>query len=243
MTRRVVALAAALGALLTLAPLACSSSSDNRAKGSGGSGGSGGSQADASGGAAGGGGSGGTAAGGTGGTAGSGGADGGCTAGDVTLQNDAFDHKGQVAFQGGFVKGECWASTYTPNACGYQLSSVLVLVGGGDAGNVQFDVSVWDVDSTGKPITQLGTTGVTITGASDVLSEIPLDTLGIPARNGTPFAVAMCQDSHSGPPSIASDTDGIQANTNWIYTSGQWVEASTLGVKGDWIMRAKINVQ
>jgi hypothetical protein len=234
MARRFVALAAALGALLTFVPLACSSSSGSGAPAGGGSGGS---HADASGGAAG---SGGTA---SGGTAGSGGADGGCAPGATTLRNDGFDHKGQVAFQGGFAQGECWASTYVPAACGYQVSSVLVLVGGGDAGNVQFDVSVWDVDSGGKPTNKLGSMGATITGASDVLSEIPLDSLGVPARNGTPFAIAMCQNSHSGPPSIGSDTDGITPKTNWIYTGGQWVEAGTLGVKGDWIMRAKINVQ
>lgn len=237
MARRSVAFAAALGALLTVAPLACGSgSSANK-----GSGGSGGAQADAAGDT--GGGTGGMEAGGSGGSAGSAGADAGCTPGDVTLQNDSFSQKGQVAFQGGFAQGECWASTYVPNACGYTLSSVLVLIGGGDAGNVQFDVSVWDVDSTGKPINQLATTGATITGASDVLSEIQLGTLAVPARNGTPFAIAMCQTTHSGPPSIGADTDGITPNRNWIYTGGKWVEASTLGVTGDWIMRAKIKVQ
>ncbi len=236
MTRRFVALAAALGALLTFAPLACSSGSSGKK----GSGGSGGTQSDAAGGAAGSGATAGTGAGGSGGSAG---ADAGCTPGDVTLQNDGFQQKGQVAFQGGFAQGECWASTYVPNACGYTISSVLVLVGGGDAGNVQFEVGVWDVDSTGKPSNKLASTGVTITGASDVLSEVPLDSLPVPARNGSPFAISMCQNTHNGPPSIGSDTDGIKPNTNWVFTGGQWVEASTLGVSGDWIMRAKIKVQ
>ncbi len=236
MTRRFVALAAALGASSLFAPLGCGSGSTSNKAG----GGSGGALTDAAGGAAGGG-AGGTA--GTGGVAGSAGADAGCTPGDTTLQNDAFDHKGQVAFQGGFAQGECWASTYVPAACGFQIKNVLVLVGGGDAGNVQFDVSVWDVDANGKPTNKLKSTPVTITGASDVLSSIPLDGLGVPARNGTPFAIAMCQNSHSGPPSIGADTDGITAGRNWIFTGGQWVEASTLGVSGDWIMRATITVQ
>lgn len=235
MARRPVAHAAALGALLILLP-SCSSGN-----GGGGSGGSGGTQSDASGGTSGGGAGG--AMGGSGGTSGSAGADAGCTPGDVTLQNDGFNHNGQVAFQGGFVQGECWASTFVPNACGYDLGSVLVLVGGGDAGNVQFDFAVWDVDSGGKPQNKLGGSQVTITGASDVLSEIPLASLGLPARNGTPFAISMCHVNHDGYPSIGADTDGITPNRNWIFTGGQWVEASTLGVSGDWIMRAKIKVQ
>ena len=170
-------------------------------------------------------------------------ADAACVPGDVTLQNDGFNHNGQVAFQGGFVQGECWASTYVPDACGYDLGSVLVLVGGGDAGNVDFKVAVWDVDSSGKPSKELGSAPVTITGASDVLSEIPLTALALPTRDGTPFAIAICHVSHDGPPSIGADTDGITPARNWIYTGGQWVEASTLGVSGDWIMRAKIKLQ
>ncbi len=209
--------------------VACSSS-DSGAGGGAGTGGSGG--ADASAGAAG-------TAGGAG-MAGAAGSAGGCAAGAVTLQNDAFVNNSQVGFEGGFVVGECWASTYMPQACSFDLTSALVLVGGGDGGNADFTVGVWDVDATGKPQTELASTQVTITGASDVLSEIPLNTLGLAPRDGTPFAIAMCHVNHDGTPSIGRDSDGITANKNWIFTNKQWVEAGTLGVKGDWIMRAKI---
>lgn len=174
------------------------------------------------------------------GSAGAPGSDGGCAPGDVTLQNDSFVNQSQVAFEQGFAVGECWASTYQPAACTFDVKSAIVLVGGGDGGNADFKVAVWDVDATGKPKTELGSTQVTITGASDVMSEIPLDTLGLATRDGTPFAIAVCHVAHAGTPSIGRDSDGITANRNWIFTNNQWVEASTLGVQGDWIMRARI---
>ena len=39
-------------------------------------------------------------------------------------------------------------------------------------------------------------------------------------------------------PSLAYDNDGCQASTNTVFTAGSWSNACTLGVPGDWVIRA-----
>lgn len=219
-------------ALLLATVPACSS---DEASDSGPAGGSGGAGAQ-----------GGTAGSGSGGTSGSGGSGGsGACSGDTTLQNDAFTDNAQVGFQGGFLAGECFASVFTPApGCDLELRSALALIGGGgDAGTVDFVVKVHDVDGAGVPAAELATTQVTLTNQNDVINQVPLDGLALPARS-TPFALSFCHVT-AAPPSIARDDDGIEAGKNFIYgtfTSGgaaEWRAADAVGVQGDWVLRAK----
>ena len=39
-------------------------------------------------------------------------------------------------------------------------------------------------------------------------------------------------------PSLAYDNDGCQTSTNAVFTGGSWSDACTLGVTGDWVIRA-----
>jgi hypothetical protein len=56
-----------------------------------------------------------------------------------------------------------------------------------------------------------------------------------------PFRVGL-EFQHSGLPSIARDTDGITPGRNFALLSGLgWVESSTVGLAGDWIVRAVVD--
>ena len=53
-----------------------------------------------------------------------------------------------------------------------------------------------------------------------------------------PFRVGL-EFTHAGLPSVARDDDGIVPDRNFIDESTLgWVESSTLGLTGDWIIRA-----
>jgi hypothetical protein len=46
---------------------------------------------------------------------------------------------------------------------------------------------------------------------------------------------------HGSAPSLAADADGITTGRNFIDASGLgWVESSTLGLSGDWILRSSV---
>jgi hypothetical protein len=48
---------------------------------------------------------------------------------------------------------------------------------------------------------------------------------------------------HGSAPSVAADDDGITAGRNFIDTIGVgWVESSTVGVSGDWILRSTVGL-
>jgi len=55
-----------------------------------------------------------------------------------------------------------------------------------------------------------------------------------------PFRVGV-QFSAAGAPSVARDHDGTVPGRNFIYTdTPAWVDSTTQGVTGDWIIRASV---
>jgi hypothetical protein len=182
-----------------------------------------------------------TAAGGSGGATSAGGAGGGC-ASEHLLQVDSFKDKDQVAFESGFVHGECWAVSYEDDAkaCSYDLRAIRVVVGGA-AGTKPFTVAVWNVDADGAPSDKVGSAEVKVQASNSAFTQVELGSLLPPDFDVSRFAVAMCPDEHDGLPSIARDTDGITAGKNYIFTNGAWAKAESLGLKGDFIQRAVLS--
>ncbi len=79
----------------------------------------------------------------------------------------------------------------------------------------------------------------------DELGTIPLR---IPVTAGQQFVVSLrFANANNGSytlPSVVYDTDGCQAQKNAVrYTSGTWVNACSLGVSGDWMIRAVVDCE
>jgi hypothetical protein len=99
---------------------------------------------------------------------------------------------------------------------------------------------VWDDSAlTDAPGALLYTDTIQMTGSDAFMQELDLTVAGITVDG--PFRVGL-EFQHAGPPSVARDADGITADRNFIEAAGLgWVEASTQGVSGDWILRAVVD--
>ncbi len=160
------------------------------------------------------------------------------------LKNDGCVCDGSdetVTFQQGFVDGECWASTYHPDAADYPFTPgwVNFLIGPSGEGYF-FDVFLYQVNASGQPTTQLMGDAASVNGSSQNLSQVDLLDFkqDIPEITNGDLAVVVCFDGHSSTPTIANDADGLDyPDRNWIYTNSRWYKSGDLGVTGDWIMR------
>jgi hypothetical protein len=177
--------------------------------------------------------------------------DGGSTGGggaQIQLANDGWRDGAAAAFQMGFVMGECWGSTFAPEPEHYPFTVVgaTMIVGGEDMGTADFEIGLWEVDATGVPTMQLGSGVATVSGVDDGFDAVALAPLGIasPLVESGSFALSACLVAHDGFPAIARDDDGtIAADRNWIFAEGAWTASSGLGLTGDWILRATIELQ
>jgi len=164
---------------------------------------------------------------------------GGGGGGPSVLQNDGFSPGANVGFQSGFVIGEIAAARFTPPAPA-QLLSVRVLYGGA-AATRSVTLRIWD-DSGGSdaPGVELYSQDFQLIGNDTALQEMDVSAAGIPVAADFRVGIEFQDD---GLPSVARDDDGnIQPNRNFVYAGGLgWVESSTLGLTGDWILRAVIS--
>ena len=159
------------------------------------------------------------------------------------LQNDGWSSGQGAAFQGGFAIGEIGAVRLVPSiACPCQVQKVSLLFGGATSTKT-VSIQFWDDPGTSDdPGAPLGLPfDVTLTGADNVLHEV---TLGDDVFVNGPFRVGI-EFSHAGLPSIARDADfTIASDRNFICANFGpeciWFRSSTLGVSGDWVLRATI---
>jgi hypothetical protein len=156
------------------------------------------------------------------------------------LRNDGWSSGQLAAFQQGFVAGEIAAVRLVPSGpCPCPLSSVRFLFGG-QSSIETVTLHVWD-DSAGTaaPGAELFSDDFEIGGIDNALLEIDLSGRGVSVSG--PFRVGI-EFHHDGLPSVARDTDGsIAPGRNFILAQGVgWVDASVLGVPGDWILRAVV---
>lgn len=171
-----------------------------------------------------------------------------CNPPGVILQNDGFVSGQQVGFQGGFIVDECWASVYEPDPGDYPftIEGATMLIGGSND-QASFLIAVYEVDGSNTPTTSLAEAEFAVNGSQDQCAYVDFDTLLLDAGTieSGKFAIVVCHTLHAGYPSIARDGDGtITPNLNWIKASGLgWVQSQTLGLQGDWIMRAVIAPQ
>lgn len=152
------------------------------------------------------------------------------------LQNDGFVDGQPVGFQSGFVAGEAGAARLVPTGTFPQQLGAVRFLFGGAAGTRTVTLRVWDDDLvSAAPGVELFSGDFQVTAADNALQEIDLSGEGVLVDG--PFRVGI-EFQHSGLPSIARDSDGITAGRNFIEALGiGWVDAATLGVTGDWVIR------
>jgi hypothetical protein len=162
----------------------------------------------------------------------------------VELKNDGFQAGGSAAFEGGFAIGEIGASRFVAPEAGRTLQKVVHLFGGGATTTQIITIKVWD-DSAGTtaPGMELFSSDFQVTGNDSAFHQADVSSQNIilPAQ----FRVGI-QFKHAGYPSIARDNDGtIAADRNYLLAnvSGNftWFRSQTLGLTGDWIIRAEIS--
>lgn len=156
------------------------------------------------------------------------------------LQNDGFKDNQAVGFQAGFVAGEQGASRFVPLTAGPHRVEKISLLFGGNTATQTVTLNVYDDSGLAiVPGALLYSGQFMLQGANDILNEIELTQFAITVPG--PFRVGI-EFHHAGAPSIARDGDGnIMTDRNWIqFADDTWHESSTLGLAGDWIIRATV---
>jgi len=168
-------------------------------------------------------------------------------AAQVELKNDGFVAGAQVAFQSGFCPNEVAASRFLAPAAGRQLLKVRFLFGStGDTKTIS--ITVWDdTAGTNAPGTELFTGEFQVTGSANAFVEADVTSANItvPAQ----FRVGVVL-KHEGLPAIARDNDTtIAADKNYVLADAAcnaggpytWFRSQTLGLTGDWVIRAEVS--
>ncbi|MFT7699501.1 MAG: hypothetical protein ACI8S7_001329, partial [Candidatus Krumholzibacteriia bacterium] len=159
--------------------------------------------------------------------------------GTETLANDSWLDGGGASFQGGFVTGEIAASRFTPaNTNPWSLDKIQFLFGGA-ATQQTVTLKIWD-DSAGtlNPGSEIYSADYLLTGG-DFLQEIDLTSASLNVSEA--FRVGLVFQ-HNSFPSVARDDDGITAARNFIMvTAGTWSDSQSLGLTGDWVLRAVVS--
>jgi hypothetical protein len=160
---------------------------------------------------------------------------------DVTLQNDGFVSGGQALAEGGFVTGEAAASRFDAPDPGRQLLKVQVIYAPDETGNFPTTLKVYDdTAGTDVPGAELYSSDFQLVGSSSALQELDVtaDNVIVPQQ----FRVGLVFQ-HDSYPSVTRDNDGtVHADKNFILANGvTWTRSQSLGVQGDWIIRAVVS--
>jgi len=154
------------------------------------------------------------------------------------LGHDNWDELTLPAFQDGFLAGEIAAVRLEPDIPCPCLVQGVRLMFGGAAGSEPVTLHIWDDGGAVTPGTQLFSLPLVLEANGLALNVIDLSATPI-LVNG-PFRVGI-EFGSAGAPSVARDHDGTVPGRNFIRDdSPTWVDATTAGVTGDWIIRASI---
>jgi uncharacterized repeat protein (TIGR01451 family) len=179
-------------------------------------------------------------------------------AGEVTLKNDSLTDFGNASIVWGFVAGEKAASWLT-SPCTGNLVAVQIFWRS-PSGVTPFVIAdSIDIYRSGA-FPQPGDLALEV--IAPVLNDNALNEYRYLDENSTiPIVVPVLQDETvvvaltfgqaplaGSDPSVVRDTDGLQANSNTIYADlggglFQWFPSSSLGLTGDWVIRAVVNCE
>ena len=177
---------------------------------------------------------------------------------EVTVQNDSLMAGDNGAIQAGFVAGEKAAAWLTSPCDGNIVAAQIYWqsLNGNTTDEIEDSIDIYRSAAYPEP----GALAEQILGPvlTDgfineyrYLDEDNTIPLSVPVVQDETFVVALtflqAPDPTQGP-SVVNDLDGIQPNSNAIYASlggGQfaWFPNSTLGVFGDWVIRAVVELR
>lgn len=157
---------------------------------------------------------------------------------NVTLRNDGWVVEGGKTFQGIFIAEEMAAVRLVPtNTDPAQVLAVHFLLGGA-ASAVTITVHIWDDTSgTTAPGAGLYSADFQVTADDEVLHTIDLSAEDITISGA--FRVGI-EFHGAGLPATATDTDGLTADRNFVYSDG-WFTSASVPLGGDWIIQASIS--
>lgn len=163
----------------------------------------------------------------------------------VVLKNDSFADVGDAAILPGFIGGER-AAAWLTSSCDGNMVAVRILwlsVLGGAPDIVHDSVVISEVGVFPIPGAQMES----ISGpqfSDGFINEFPLTT-PVPVLQGSTYVVFLEFDTPppGTGPSVVADTDGCQQGMNGIYSlpTGTWVSSCSVGVSGDFVIRAVVD--
>lgn len=154
-----------------------------------------------------------------------------------TLKNDAFV-SGVATFVSAFASGEGAAAKLGPQSNDFTVRSVQFLFGGSDTAKT-VTLTIYDDVGNDAPGAVLYSHDYPLTPSNAGFQQIDLTAQHIAVASGHSIRVAVFFQ-HDGLPSVAKDGDGINSSRNYIFSTGGWVKAESVGINGDFIIRAEI---
>jgi uncharacterized repeat protein (TIGR01451 family) len=178
----------------------------------------------------------------------------GAQAAEVTVRNDSLDDFGTAVIVGGFAVGEKAASWLT-SPCNGNLRAVQVYwrsASGTSGDTIHFAIEIsrnGTFPIPGALAQEIGGPVLTdgVLNEFRYLDENQAVPLIVPVTENETFVVALVLSEAigAGDPSVVRDTSGNQAGRNSLYAdlggTFIWFNSSTLGVQGDWVIRAVID--
>lgn len=167
--------------------------------------------------------------------------------GDKIYKNDSIVGGGQGNVQAGFAKNEIAASVHRvlPTEGPVFLREIRVIIQNALGLTTPRKVSFLVYNSgTTNPGPPIFTSPIFTVGAGEVVYDV--SGAGIEFASGQLFAIGVKFEDGGGLSSftsVVSDTDGIVPARNLIYSISQptgWNQATTLGVTGDFAIRAAV---
>jgi hypothetical protein len=157
----------------------------------------------------------------------------------VVLQNDSFLAGQPVVFQSGFMSGEMAGATLGPVGPNAVIERIELLFGSGPTMARTVTLRIHADAGTAAPGALLHSASYLLTPGA-ALQQIDVSAAQIaPTAGNIRVAIEL---THTGLPSLANDTDGTtQGGRNWIFIGGQWMSTGSVGVDGDWILRAIVS--
>jgi uncharacterized repeat protein (TIGR01451 family) len=178
----------------------------------------------------------------------------GTHAAEVTVRNDSLNDLGTAVIVGGFAVGEKAASWLT-SPCNGNLRAVQVFWRSASGTSGETIHSAIEISRNGTFPTpgvlaqEIGGPVLTdgVLNEYRYLDENQAVPLIVPVTENETFVVALVFDVAvaAGDPSVVRDVNGNQAGRNSLYAdlggTFIWFNSSTLGVQGDWVIRAVID--
>ncbi len=177
------------------------------------------------------------------------------TAAEVTVQNDSLTEFSQAVIVTGFISGG-GAGSWLTSPCDGNLVAAQIFwrsQSGTSGETIHQAINIYRSGSFPDPGDLAATIGGPVLNDGVInewrfLDENEVIPLNVPVEQNETVVVALIFDAAPPSPfgpSVVRDVDGIEAQRNTIFSNFgagfEWRDASSLGVAGDWVIRAVVD--